>query len=108
MSEAVFNTVQLGRQSAVGTGVAATTVFPVDAGFLGFELDRASESPDEDYGRTSREAAGRGSTGIRLATASLPFVMRFEDFYHLPEMHMTSLGTPTVGTATWTFDETSL
>ena len=68
MSEAVFHKVQLGRQSAVGTSVDATTVFPVDAGFLGFELDRAFESPDEDFGSPSREMTGRGSTGVRWAT----------------------------------------
>lgn len=99
MSEAVYNIIQFGRQASMGTPVAATTVFPVDAGFTGFELDRASESPDEDFGDESREQAGRESTGVRLATASLPFVARFEDIFHALEMnaHATS-GTPT-GTA---------
>lgn len=113
MSEQVYNKVQLGRQSVVGTGVAATTVFPVDQGFLGFELDRASESPDEDFGSSSREQPGRESTGIRGASASLPFVARFEDFMHPLEMHVMAIsgGTPT-GTAspytyTYTWDETS-
>ena len=45
MSEGVFNVVALGRQSSVGTPVAASTIFPVDTGFLGFELDRATQSP---------------------------------------------------------------
>lgn len=88
MSEAVYATVALGRQSAVGTAVAASTVFPVDAGFLGFELDRAAESPDEDFGSTSRDYAGRGSTGVRWATASLPVVARFQDLFHPLEMHV--------------------
>lgn len=111
MSEGVFNVVAFGRQSAGTTAVAATTVFPVDAGFLGFELDRAAESPDEDYGSTSREQAGRESYGIRWATASLPFVARFQDIIHALEMHVgvVSGGTP-VGTAspytyTNTYDE---
>jgi hypothetical protein len=94
MSEQVFNVVQLGRQSAVGTSVAATTVFPVDAGFLGFELDRASESPNEDFGSPSREMAGRSSTGVRWATASLPVVCRFQDIMHLLEMHVDTLTIP--------------
>lgn len=112
MSEGVYNKVQFGRQTVVGTGVAATTVFPVDAGFLGFELDRAYESPDEDYGRSSREQAGRGSYGVRLATASLPFVGRFQDIMHAFEMHVAGTsGTPT-GTASpytygYAYDETS-
>jgi hypothetical protein len=109
MSEAVFNIVAFGRQADIATAVAASTIFPVDAGFLGFELDRASESPDEDFGSTSREQTGRESTGIRWATASLPFVGRFQDIFHAFEMHVDTIGTPT-GTASpyswaYTFDE---
>lgn len=111
MSEGVFNVVAFGRQSAGTTAVAATTVFPVDAGFLGFELDRAAESPDEDYGSTSREQAGRESYGVRWATASLPFVARFQDIVHALEMHVKAIsgGTPTGSptyTYSYTFDET--
>ena len=110
MSESVFHKVQLGRQSADGTAVAATTVFPVDAGFLGFELDRAVESPNEDFGRISRENAGRNSYGVRGADGSLPFVGRFEDFMHVLEMHATGSVSPT-GTNPYTYgyilDETS-
>lgn len=110
MSEAVFHKIQFGRQSAVGTGVAATTVFPADAGFLGFELDRASESPDEDFGGTSREQAGRSSTGVRGAQASLPFVARFQDLMHVLEMHVAGSVSPTGTnpyTYVYTFDETA-
>ena len=100
MSEGVYNSVQFGRQSSVGTAVAATTVFPVDQGFLGFNLDRAMESPDEDFGSTSREQTGRASNGVRWATASLPFIGRFQDIVHPLEMHFAAIsgGTPT-GTA---------
>lgn len=110
MSEGVFNVVSFGRQADIATAVATTTKFPVDAGFLGFELDRATESPDEDFGSTSREMAGRESHGVRWATASLPFVARFEDIVHALEMHVDTIGTPT-GTASpyawaYTFDET--
>ena len=110
MSEGVFNIVALGRQADIATAVAATTVFPVDAGFLGFELDRATESPDEDIASTSRAYPGRESHGVRWATASLPFVGRFQDIVHALEMHIDTIGTPT-GTASpyswaYTFDET--
>lgn len=109
MSEGVFNIVALGRQASLATAVPATTVFPVDQGFLGFELDRATESPDEDYGSTSREMAGRESHGVRWATASLPFVARFEDIMHPIEMHVAAVsgGTATGSAYTWTFDESS-
>lgn len=106
MSEGLFNVVAFGRQANVATAVAATTIFPVDSGFAGFELDRAAESPDEDFGSTSREYPGRESYGVRWATASMPFVGRFEDFYHVLEMHVDTIGTPVAGTAVWTFDET--
>src|SRR3954463_13705492 len=99
MSEGLFDVIQFGRQAGVGTAVAATTRFPADAGFLGFELDRAAESPDEDTGSSSREQTGRESFGVRLATASMPFVGRFEDIAHMFEMHVAGTsGTPT-GTA---------
>ena len=109
MSEQAYNIIAFGRQADIATAVAASTIFPVDAGFLGFELDRGTESPDEDFGIASREYPGRESHGVRLATASLPFVARFEDFMHVMEMHVDTIGTPT-GTAspyTWTyaFDE---
>jgi hypothetical protein len=109
LSEGVFNIVQFGRQTSLATAVAATTVFPVDAGFLGFELDRATESPDEDYGSTSREMPGRESHGVRWATASLPFVARFQDLMHPLEMHVAAVsgGTATGSAYTYTFDETS-
>lgn len=112
MTEAILNVVQLGRQSVVGTSVAATTVFPIDAGFLGFELDRASETPDEDFGIASRNYAGRSSTGVRWATASMTGVLRYQDMVHLLEAHVDTIGTPTGtagGTCTYpyTTDETT-
>lgn len=112
MSEAIYQVTQLGRQTSIGTAVSATTIFPTDAGWLGFELDRASVSPDEDYGRSSREQAGRESTGIRLATSTLPFVARYQDLFHAFEMHVagtsgTASGTAAPYTRTYTFDETS-
>lgn len=93
MSEASFNKVQLGQQSVLATAVATTTVFPVDDGFTGFELDRAAESPNEDYGSSSREYSGRGSTGVRWATASFPFTGRYQDFMHIQQMHFDTVTT---------------
>lgn len=109
MTDAVYNKVQLGQQSAVGTAVAATTVFPVDAGFLGFQLDRGTQSPDEDFGSNSREYPGRESHGIRWATASLPFVARFQDFMHVQQMHFDTVTTTGGGPYTHTsiFDESA-
>jgi len=112
VTEAVLSVVQLGHQTVVGTSVAATTVFPVDAGFLGFELDRASETPDEDFGVAARNYPGRTSTGVRWATASMTGVLRYEDAFHLFESHIDTIGTPSGtagGTCTYpyTFDETT-
>jgi hypothetical protein len=107
MTEAVYNKVQLGQQSALATAVATTTVFPVDEGFTGFELDRAAESPNEDFGSSSREYSGRGSTGVRWATASLPFTGRFQDFMHIQQMHFDTATTAGAGPYTHTtiFDD---
>ena len=95
MSESVYQIIQLGRQTTVGSAVAATTVFPGDAGWGGFTLDRAMESPDEDIGSSSREQPSRGSYGIRWATSTMPFVARFQDLMHALEMHVAGTsGTP--------------
>lgn len=110
MTEAVFNKVQLGQQSVLATAVATTTVFPVDEGFTGFELDRAAESPNEDFGSSSREYSGRGSTGVRWATASLPFTGRFQDFMHIQQMHFDIATTAGAGPYTHTsiFDDSGV
>lgn len=111
MSEGVFNVVAFGRQTTIGSAVAASTIFPVDGGFGGFELDRATESPEQDFGVSSREYSSLASHGVRWATASIPFVARYENLMHAFEMHVDTIGTP-VGTAspyTWTYvyDESS-
>ncbi len=112
MSEAVYNIIQFGRQANIATAVATTTLFPADAGFLGFNLDRAADSPDEDFGSSSREQPSRESYGVRLVDASMPFTGRYQDLMHVFEMHAAGTsGTPT-GTAspftyTYTWDETS-
>lgn len=106
MSEAVFHKIQLGAQAGHGTAVAATVVFPVEPGVV-FDLDRATQSPEEDYGRISRHQTGRSSHGIRAASATLAGEARFEDIYHLLEMHVQGGGGGTAaGTATYSFDET--
>lgn len=109
MSEGVFQVVQLGRQVTAATGTVATTIFPVDSGFLGFELDRATEVPNEDFGSTSRHYTGRGSHGVRWATASIETVLRPEDCFHLFEMHFAKVsgGTASGGTYVYVPDESS-
>lgn len=109
MSDQAFAEVGLGLQSNIATAVAASVLFGVDAGWLGFELDRATESPDEDYGIASREYPGRESHGVRLARSTMPFTARYEDLPYILEMHVVSIGTPvgagTPYTWTYTFDE---
>lgn len=110
MVEAALQVVQIGRQTVVGTSVAATQVLPIEAGFMGFDLDRASESPDEDFGRVSREQAGRSSTGLRAASGSVTVPMRFGDFQKLLEMHVATIAAPTGGGPyvwDYPFDETT-
>lgn len=111
MSEAVFRVLQLGHQTGFGTAVAATTIFPCDPGSGEFELDRAAESPDEDYGVAVRHQAGRGSFGVRIATGNLTGTVRYEDFGHVLEMALGTVVTSGTGTGTvthtWTGDASS-
>lgn len=114
MSEIVFDKLQLGLQTgtpaAPGAAVAATIIFPIDAGLIDPDLDRGYASPDEDYGVLSRHQAGRGSYGLRAANIPVTFVARFEDIMRFLEMRLAGGITPT-GTDpyTWpyTADETS-
>lgn len=88
-SENVFNIVQLGRQGGdfydPGAAVAAGFVFPVSEP-VNFELDRASQYPQQDRGENVRNHSGTGYHGVRGASGSLPFEVRFEDFMDILEM----------------------
>lgn len=88
-SENVFNVVQLGRQAgdfyAPGSAVPATFKFPVSEA-VNFELDRASQYPQQDRGENVRNHAGTGYHGVRGASGSLPGEVRFEDFMDILEM----------------------
>lgn len=109
MAQLVFDKIQLGRQSAFVTPVAATTGYPGKA--TSWALDRGYNNPDEDYGRLSDEQPGRGSFGLRGAGWSLDSEIRFEDYMHPCDMHFGTAGAPSgIGpyTYTHTADETSL
>lgn len=107
---AAFRTVQIGKESAYGTEVDATIVFPVDVAQAEFTLNRAHEIPDEDFGSIHSYMAGRGSYGVRQATGSLSMQASFELTPHVLQM---AIGTPvTSGTAnpythTFTAESTS-
>lgn len=112
-SSAVFNTVALGAQAAHGTPVAARVIFPVDPGIMP-DLDRATTSPEEDYGDISRHHAGRSYHGLRAAGMTLTGEARFEDLPELLEMHVEGGVVPVetaLGSGNWvwtyTFDELS-
>jgi len=104
MPEMVFDIVQFGRQATDGTAVAATTLYP--AKVTAIELDRGYLNPDEDYGRMDDEQPGRGSFGLRGATASLEAVARFEDFMQPMEAHAAGGIVPT-GTNPYTWAYTA-
>lgn len=104
MVEAIKQVVQVGRQSSLGTSVAATQVLPIEAGWPGFTLNRNAGSPDNDYGRASREAPGTGTTGLRMATAPpVTIPMRFGDVQKLFEMHLATISAPT-GSSPYVWD----
>ena len=104
MAEASYRKLQIGKESALGTEVDATLIFPCDPGSAEFTLDRATEVPDEDYGRSVRNQTGRGSHGVRVATASLSAPLRFEDCGHVFNMALGSATTSGSGTYTHVWD----
>jgi hypothetical protein len=107
--DAVFNVTQLGQQSAHGTPVAASVIYPADAGAM-IELDRSTTSPEEDYGDLSLHHSGRAWHGVRAAQLTLASEARFEDLPEILEMHVEGGVTPTgTGPYVWQydFDETS-
>ncbi len=108
MSEIVFDKLQLGPQTgtpaAPGAAVAATSIFPIDAGIIDPDLNRSYASPDEDYGSLARNQAGRGNYGIRSAGVPITAILRFEDAMRLLEMRLAGGVTPTgVGPYTWSY-----
>lgn len=114
MAEIVFDKLQLGLQTgtpaAPGAAVAATIVYPIEAGLIDPDLDRGYESPDEDFGMLARHQPGRGSYGLRAAGVPLTFVARFEDIMRFLEMRLAGAITPSgTNPYTWTYtaDNTS-
>lgn len=108
MSQAVYDVIQLGRQTVDGTAVAATTVFPGKADAP--ELDRGYRNPDEDYGIQDEEVAGRGAMGLRGASTRISGDVTDSDWMHFAEMHFAGSVAPTgSGPYTWlhTADSTS-
>lgn len=86
MAESIYRGIQLGQEATFGTEVDATTVYPTDPGSGEFTLNRATEIPDEDFQTQIANLGGRGSHGVRIATASLSSQARFEDLGHILQM----------------------
>jgi hypothetical protein len=109
MAEAAFRKLQIGKETTFNTEVDATLIFPCDPGSGEFTLNRATEVPDEDYGRSIRNQSGRGSHGARVATASLSAPARFQDLGYLLTMALGTATTSGSGTYThvWDADTTS-
>lgn len=83
MAESLYRGIQLGEEVTYGTAVAATTIFPVDEGSLEFQTNRGTRFAEEDFGTQTAFLSGRGSHGVRMATASLSADARFEDLGQL-------------------------
>lgn len=109
MAESAYRKIQMGKESTLGTEVEATLIFPADPGSGEFTLQRATQVPDEDYGRSVRNQTGRGSHGVKLATATLSAPARFEDFGVILNMGLGSATTSGSGTYThvWQRDTTA-
>ena len=88
-SENVFNILGLGRQSGTaedpGAAVAAAILFPVSEQ-VNFDLDRGSAFPKQDRGRDIRNNSGAGYHGVRSASTTLPWELRYDDLPDILEM----------------------
>lgn len=104
-ANATFNVVQLGAQADLGTAVAAARLFPVDPGSVP-DLDRATQSPDEDYGDVDRHHEDRGYHGVRAAQTSITAEARFEDVMDVFEMHVAGGVTPSASDDDFEWDYT--
>lgn len=104
MAEVAHRKLQIGKETTLGTEVEATLIFPCDPGSGQFALDRATQVPDEDYGRSVRNQSGRGSHGVKNATATLSAPARFEDIGHVLNMALGSASSSGAGTVTTVWD----
>lgn len=109
MAEAVFRSVQIGKETTFGTEVNATLVLPVEAATGELRLIRGTATPDEDRGRSVRNASGRGSHGVRHTEGSVSAVGTFQTLPHFLQMGLGAVTTSGVGpyTHTVTGDATS-
>lgn len=90
MSQAVYHTMQVGRQtgtmSAPGIAVAAGVLVPVSEPVV-IGLDRATTYPAQDWGRNAAARAGTGFHGVRGVTFPASAHARFEDLMWFLEPH---------------------
>ena len=100
MTEAAFRTVQIGKETTFGTEAEATVILPVDVGSAEFTLNRATEIPNEDFGGMVQAMTGRGSHGVRIATANLS--LSAASFELVPHILTQAVGTAvTTGSGTY-------
>lgn len=103
MSESLYRGIQFGVESTYGTGVAATTIFPVDEGSLEFQTNRGTRFAEEDFGTQVAFLAGRGGQGVRMASGSLSADARFEDLGQLLRIALSDVAYTGAGPYTQTF-----
>jgi hypothetical protein len=107
VAEQPYHVAQIAPQAGTfyvpGASVAAITILPVTSP-ADIELDRASQYPEEDYGKNIDAHAGRGYHGVRGATLPLEGELTFEQAMHLFEMHYKGAIVPTgTGPYTWLY-----
>lgn len=102
MAEQVYRVAQIGIESTVGTGVAATIPWAVDAATP--EMERGSAFGNEDYGRSIRNHASRGYNGLRAASMPFSCDVTFEQLMILLESHYAGGISPTgAGPYVWVY-----
>lgn len=92
--ERAFHKIQIAAEATEGEAVAATFLFPAESASEP-DLNRAPNTPNEDYGELANAHPGRSVFGVRESSMTMRSALRFEDFMTLLEMAVAGGVTPT-------------
>lgn len=104
--ERSLHKVQIGAESVEGVADTVDILFPAESSSI-IELDRAPNTPEEDWGEFSNSRPGRSVYGVRQATMPMRSTLRFEDVIRILEAGLCGGVTPTnpaTGVYSWVYD----
>jgi hypothetical protein len=100
--ERAFHKVQMGAEVTEGSPVPGIFLYPAESASEP-DLNRAPNTPSEDYGELANAHPGRSNFGVRESSFSLRSEMRFDDLMSLFEMAIGGGQSPDGDPDTWTY-----